>query len=69
MSDWISKSKRDKCIIIRKPKVIRDVMFCNSNYATDKEKRNSVSGLVPTLGGTLLTCSSKTYRTVTLIST
>ena len=50
------KGKENKVIIIRKPKVLKAVMLCNSNYTTDKEKRKSVSGLVATLGGTLLTC-------------
>ena len=27
-------------------------MFCGYNYATDKDTRNSVIGLVDTLGGT-----------------
>ena len=44
-------------------------MFCNYNYATDKYTRKSVGGLVATLGGKLLTCLSKTQRTVTLRST
>ena len=41
-------------------------MFCDSNYATYKETRKSVSGLAATLGGTVLTCLSETQRTVTL---
>ena len=49
--------------------VLKAVMFSNSNYATDKETRKSVSGLVATLGGAILTCLSKTQRTVTLRST
>ena len=63
------KGKETKCIIIRKPKVLKAVMFCDSNYATYKETRNSVCGLVATLGGTLPTCSSKTKNTVTLRNT
>ena len=63
------KGRETKVIIIRKPKVLKAVMFCDSNYATDKETRNSVSGLLATLGGTLLPCSSKTQRTVTLSRT
>ena len=39
------------------------------NYATDNDTRKSVSGLVATLGGILLTCFSKTQRTMTLSST
>ena len=53
------KVKYMKVIIIRKPKVLKVVMLCDSNYSTDKEARNSVSGFVATLGGTLLTCLSK----------
>ena len=63
------KGKEAKGIIIRKPEVLKAVMFCDLNYATDKETINSVSGLVATLGGILLMCSSKTHRTVILIGT
>ena len=63
------KGKETKVIVIINPKVLKSGMFCDSNYATYKETRNSVSGLVATLTGTLLTCSSKTQRYVTLIST
>ena len=44
-------------------------MFCDSGYDTDKDTRKSVRSLVATLGEKLLTCSSKTKRTVTLIIT
>ena len=50
------KGKETKGTIIRKPKVLKVVIFCDYNYATEKETRNSVSGLVATLGGTLLRC-------------
>ena len=43
-------------------------MFCDSNYATYKETRKSVIGLVATHRRTLLTCSLKTQRTVNLSS-
>ena len=55
------KYKDTKGIIIRKPKIMRDVMFCDSKYATDKDTIKSVSGLVTTLGGTLLICLSKIH--------
>ena len=48
---------------------MKAVMFCDLNYATDKETQKSVSGLVATLGGTLLTSLSKNQRTVALIRT
>ena len=60
------KGKDNKCIFIRKPKVLKSVMFCDSNYSTDKETRNIVISLVTMIGGTLLKCSSRTKRTVTL---
>ena len=63
------KGKDTKGITIRNTKVLKAVMFCDSSYATDKDVRKTVSDLVTTLGGTLLTCLSKTHRTVTLIST
>ena len=61
--------KDTRVTIIRKPKVLKAVMFCDSDYSIDKETRNHVSDLVATLGRTVLTCLSKTQRTVTLIST
>ena len=62
------KGKKTKVIIIRKPKVLKVVMFSDSNYVTDKETKNISRGTVFTLVGTLPTCSSKTRRTVTLSS-
>ena len=50
------KGKETKVIFNRNPKVIKTVMFFDSNYATDKETIKSFIGLVATLGGTLLTC-------------
>ena len=52
------KGKQTKGIVTRKPKVIIVVMFYNYNYATDKESRKSVNGLVATLGVTPIMCSS-----------
>ena len=60
------KVKDTKGIIIRNPKVMKLVIFCDSNSATDKDTRDSVSGLVATLAGTILTCLSKTHRNLTL---
>ena len=58
-----------KGITVRKPKVIEAIMFYDSKYATNKEARNIFNGLVNTLGGTLLTCSPNTHRTIMIITT
>ena len=50
-------------------RLFKAVIFCDSNYATDKETRNSVSGIVATIGGTLLIFLSKYQRTIMIIST
>ena len=63
------KCKEKKYTIIRKPKLLKAVIFCYYIYAMDKETRKSFNGLVATLVGKLLTCSLKTQRTVTLSST
>ena len=63
------KGKYTKCIIIRKHKVLKAVMFCDLNDATDKETGNSASSLVDTLGRKIIMCQSKTQRTVIIIST
>ena len=51
------KGKYIKGIIIRKPKVLKVIMFYDLSYATEKETIKSVSGLVATLAGTLLKIS------------
>ena len=63
------KGKETRVIIIINPKVLKVFMFCYLNYATYKDTRKSVNVLVTTLGGTLLTCLSKTQSTMTLRST
>ena len=63
------KSKKTKGNIVRNPKVIKAVMFCDSNYAMNKETIKIVRSLFVTLGDTLLTCSSGNKRTITLTST
>ena len=50
----------------QKNKVMKDVMFCDYIYVLEQDTRKSVSGIVATLGGTLITYSSRTQRTVTL---
>ena len=43
------KVKETKIIAIRKPKVLKAVMFCDSKNSTYKETRKSVSGLIATI--------------------
>ena len=62
------KVKETKGIAIKNPKVLKAVIFCDSDYSMDKEKGKSVRGIVATLGGTILTCLSKSHRMVTLSS-
>ena len=63
------KVKNTKCIIIRNTKVLKAVMSYDSNWATNKETRNTVSGIVTTIKVTLRLCSSNTQITITLSST
>ena len=49
------KGKDTKVIVIIKPKVMKAIMFCDLDYATEKDTIKSVICLVTTLGGTLLT--------------
>ena len=51
------------------PKVLKEVILCDSSYATSKETINSARCLVCTLVGTLLACYLKTQRTIRLSST
>ena len=64
--DWVPQGLREKVITIRKYNVLKAVMLCDYNYATDKETRDNVSGIVTTLKRNLLTCLSNTQRAITL---
>jgi hypothetical protein len=50
----------------RKPRELRPVSIVDSNYATDKTDRRSVSGNIHTLGGVITGWLSKTQNSVTL---
>ena len=63
------KGKYTIGVVIIKPKVLKAVIFCDSNYSPCKDTRKSVRGLVATLGGKILTCSSNTQRNIKLIIT
>jgi hypothetical protein len=53
----------------RKPMDLRVLSNVDSNYATEKETRRSVSGAIHTIGGTIVSWMSKTQQSVTLSST
>ena len=56
------KGKYTKGSFIIKSKVVKAIIIFYYIYAMDNDKRESVSGLVPIISGTLLTCSSNTQR-------
>ena len=59
----------DSKLKLRRPQDLRVRGFVDSNYATNKETRRSVTGYVLTLGGCLVTWQSKSQPSVTLSST
>ncbi|MFM8622139.1 MAG: reverse transcriptase domain-containing protein, partial [Holophagaceae bacterium] len=56
-------------LILKKPRDLKVYGYVDSNWATNKESRKSVTGYVLTLGGCLITWSSKNQPTVALSST
>jgi hypothetical protein len=64
------KANRDKIkLIFRKPKGMRVASNVDSNYATNKDDRKSVSGALHTLGGMLVSWLCKTQDVQALSST
>ena len=43
--------------------------YCDSDYATDRDKRRSISGVVFTLGGNTISWRSRLQKVVTLSTT
>ena len=60
---------KDIKLTYRKPKEMRVMSVVDSNYATDKDTRRSVSGGIHTLGGSIVSWVSKTQTSTTLSST
>ena len=56
-------------LILMKPRDLKVYAYVDSNYATNKENRKSVTGYVLTIGGCLVSYSSKSQPSVTLSST
>jgi len=58
-----------KSLKLRKPKELRPEGWVDSDYATNKDTRRSVSGFVMTVGGALVSWVSRTQKSITLSST
>ena len=52
-----------------KPRELRSISQCDSNYAKDPNDRKSISGRINTVGGTISNWTSKKQGAVTLSST
>ena len=66
---YLKKFKEDIKLTYRKPRELRVGLNVDTNYATNKDDRKSVTAAFYTLGGTLTNWVSKTQRQVTLSST
>jgi len=53
---------------LRKPKSLKIEAWCDSDYASNKDNRKSISGNIVTLGGCIVSWTSKTQRTTALSS-
>ena len=62
------KSNLDRKPKIRTPKELRIHSLSDSNFATNKDDRKSVSSIITTLGGMPVMIQSKTQKTVSLSS-
>ena len=56
-------------LIFRKPRELRSISECDSDYGKDENDRKSISGRINTLGGMITNWSSKKQSTVSLSST
>jgi Reverse transcriptase (RNA-dependent DNA polymerase) len=63
------KHKANHGMIFRKPTDLDVIGFVNSNYASNKEDRKSISGYTVLVGGCLVSWASKGQPSVTLSST
>ena len=63
------KGKKLHGLIMLRPECLTVINYCDASYTTDKDSRRSVSGMVCTLGGLVVNCSSRTQKTCTLSST
>ena len=56
-------------LCLMKPRDLKVYAYVDSNYATNKDTRKSVTGYIVTIGGCLVSAASKTQPSVTLSST
>ncbi len=66
---YLKENEDDIKLTYRKPKELRMVSSVDSNYATDKESRRSVSGNLHTMGGCITNWLCNTQSNVTLSTT
>jgi hypothetical protein len=53
------RQKKNLNMIYRKPRELKSISLCDSNYAKDPNDRKSVSGRINAVGGTISNCTSK----------
>jgi len=56
-------------LVFRKPRELRSISYCDSDYAKSEDDRKSISGRINTVGGTITNWTSKKQATVSLSST
>ena len=56
-------------LIFRKPRQLKSISYCDSDYAKDEDDRKSISGRINTVGGMVTNWTSKKQGTVSLSST
>jgi hypothetical protein len=66
---YLKTNKEKIRLTYRKPRELRPLTIVDSNYATDKTDRRSISGNLDTLGGVIVGWLCKTQGSVTLSST
>jgi hypothetical protein len=65
---YIKNKTNNRPLILRRPRELRSISDCDSNYGKDEIDRRSVSGRINTLGGMLTNHTSKKQQTVSLSS-
>jgi hypothetical protein len=66
---YLKRHRKLVKLTFQKPRDLRVLSNVDSNYATDKETRRSVSGAIHTIEGTIVNWILKTQQLVTLSST